>query len=149
MKKFTIVCDSREKPNHRWNLEQFNDDCFDQIVVDKLDTGDYTIGQLRNLMAIERKKSPSEVAGNISEKRFADCINRMAKLKYKFIILEFSIDDVLKYPVGSNIPRRVWSKIKVGSSHILGFLTHLSVKHGIHVIWAGDRDNAALVALKI
>jgi ERCC4-type nuclease len=78
---FTIIIDTREQ--HPW--------AFDNHVTAKrkLDTGDYSIEGLEDLLCIERKKSASEFANNIVESRFKDLIFRMSNIKYSFLLLEF------------------------------------------------------------
>jgi hypothetical protein len=131
---FNIVVDTREqKP---WAFAECN------TVHKKLDTGDYSIEGLENFLCIERKNSVSEIANNISEQRFRDEIERMSNYLYKFILLEFSLQDVLDYPKGSNVPPKMWSKIKIRPLYILKFLTELQIKDNIHVIFC-DRPAAA------
>ena len=35
----------------------------------------------------------------------------MSEFKYKFLILEFSVEDILSFPVGSDIPKKSWNKL--------------------------------------
>lgn len=138
---FNIIVDTREqKP---WTFASCN------TVKKKLDTGDYSIEGLENLLCIERKNSVSEIANNISEPRFKEELDRMGQYLYKFIILEFSLQDVLNYPRGSNVPPRIWSKIKIRPPYILKFLTELQTKHNIHVLFCDNPTAAAEMAFSI
>ncbi len=65
---FNIIVDTREQ--QPWNFKTYG------TVSQKLDTGDYSIEGLENLVAIERKKSVNEFATNITEKRFKDWVER-------------------------------------------------------------------------
>ena len=138
---FTIIIDTREQ--QPWEFSE----CA--TAKQKLDTGDYAIQGLESILCIERKKSVSEIANNITESRFKDVLNRMQTYQHKFILLEFDLDDVLQYPVGSNVPRKMWDKIKIKPPYILKFLTELQTIHNIHVVFCGDPDNAQTMAFSI
>lgn len=131
---FNVIIDTREQIP--WEFEQFSSASH------KLDTGDYSIEGLENIFAIERKKTVSEIAQNLSESRFKDVLERLSKLKYKYMLCEFSIDDILKYPVGSNIPKSKWQYLKITSQYILKKLTEIQVQYDIHIIFCGDRHSA-------
>lgn len=138
---FNIIIDTREqKP---WAFAECN------TIRKKLDTGDYSIEGLEHILCIERKNSVSEIANNISESRFKDELNRMQNYLYKFILLEFSLDDVLQYPKGSNLPPRVWSKIKIRPAYILKFLTELQIYHDIHILFCDNPESAEQMAFSI
>ena len=100
-------------------------------------------------MCIERKKSVSEIATNITEKRFKDVIARITTYKYPFILLEFDMDDVLQYPIGSNVPKKMWDKLKITPGFILKHLTELQVYFNIKVLFCGSASNAEKMAIAI
>jgi ERCC4-type nuclease len=135
---FKIIIDTREQ--QPWS--------FDHCVTanHKLDTGDYSIEGYENLLCIERKKSVSEIANNITEKRFKDVINRMSSYKYSFFIFEFDLEDVLNYPIGSNVPKRMWDKIKISPSFILKNLLEYQLLYNIKILFCGDASNATKIA---
>lgn len=135
---FTIIVDTREQ--QPWSFEHY------AVANKKLDTGDYSIEGLENILVIERKKSVSEFANNITESRFKDVVQRLSNIKYAFLLLEFELDDVLIYPVGSNVPKRMWDKIKISPSFIIKHLLELQLYHNIKVVFCGDPDNAAKMA---
>ena len=143
--KFSIIQDTREQ----LPLIFPADECYSEIIVAKLDTGDYAINGLQNLIAIDRKASVSELATNVFEKRFKDVIQRMSEAKYKYFIFEFDLNQVMQYPIGSNIPKRLWDKIRVNNNFLLSFIAQVQVQHGIHVLFCGDATNAAAMTLKI
>ena len=138
---FTIVVDTREQ--HPW--------VFDQHVVanEKLDTGDYSIKGLEDILCIERKNGIAELANNITEKRFQDVIDRMSKYKHAYILIECNYDQLMNYPIGSTIPKKLWSKIKISPGYILKFINKLSIEHNIHVIFCGCPSWAEKTALSI
>jgi hypothetical protein len=138
---FTIIIDTREQTP--WDFENY------VTANRKLDTGDYSIDGLENIFTIERKRSVSEIANNISEKRFDDVLNRLQVYQHKFILLEFTLNNVLDYPVGSTVPKKLWHNLKITGKYILKYLTEINIKYGIHTIYCGNRDNAEEVALCI
>ena len=135
---FTIIVDTREQ--QPWS--------FDHYVKanKKLDTGDYSIEGLEHVLAIERKKSVCEFANNITESRFKDVVKRLSEIKHSFILLEFDLEDILIYPVGSSLPRRLWDKIKISPSFIMKHILELQLYHNIKVVFCGDSDNAEKMA---
>jgi len=138
---FNIIVDTREqKP---WAFASCN------TIKKKLDTGDYSIEGLENVLCIERKNSVSEIANNICEDRFKDEIKRMSNYFYKFILLEFNLQDVLNYPRGSSVPSRLWNKIKIRPPYIIKFLTELQTIHNIHVLFCDNPIAAEEMAFSI
>jgi ERCC4-type nuclease len=139
--EFTIIVDTREqKP---W--------CFEHHATanHKLDTGDYSIQGLENILAIERKRNVAEFANNITEKRFKDVIERLSKMPHSFILFEFDFNKVMTYPIGSEIPKKLWDKIKITPAYILRNIIELQVDHNINIIFCGDSSNAEIIALSI
>jgi ERCC4-type nuclease len=135
---FTIIIDTREQ--QPWSFEHY------AKANKKLDTGDYSIEGLEQIIAIERKKSVSEFANNITESRFKDVVSRLSSIKHSFLLLEFDLEDVLIYPVGSNVPKKMWDKIKISPSFIIKHLLELQIYHNIKVLFCGDSDNAEKMA---
>lgn len=138
---FTIIIDTREQ--HPWEFP-------DHAVANrKLDTGDYSIEGLENILCIERKNGIAEIANNITEKRFKDVIERMSKYKHAYMLIECDYDQMMHYPIGSDVPKRAWSKIKISPAFILKYLIELTVYHNIHVIFCGCPSWAEKTALSI
>jgi len=135
---FTIIVDTREQ--QPWGFSHF------ATAHKKLDTGDYSIDGLQHLLAIERKKSVSEFANNIVESRFKDVIMRLSQLKYSFLLLEFDLEDIMIYPIGSTVPKRMWDKIKISPAFLLKNILELQIKHNIIVYFCGDSTNAEKMA---
>lgn len=139
--EFTIIIDTREqKP---WSFEHH------AKANHKLDTGDYSIEGLENIVAIERKRNVAEFANNITEKRFVDVVERLSKIPYSFILFEFNMDQVMSYPIGSDIPKRLWDKIRISPSFLLKHIVDLQVNHNIKIVFCGNSENAEKVALSI
>jgi len=138
---FTIIVDTREQLPWEFGAHTTSRE--------KLDTGDYSIQGLEHLLTIERKQSVSEVANNITEKRFPAFLDRMSGIPHKFMLFEFDLDDVYNFPVGSDIPKRLWEKLRVSNNYILKMIMSFHVKYGIHTIFCGDSDNAEKMAVRI
>ena len=139
--KFKVIIDTREQ--QPWE--------FERTVAEhrKLDTGDYSIEGYENILCIERKKSVSEIANNITESRFKDVIKRMNSYKYSFIILEFSLNDIYRYPIGSNVHKHMWSKIKISYGFIIKNLLELQLNNNIKILFCDNANNATKMALSL
>jgi ERCC4-type nuclease len=135
---FTIVIDTREQ--QPWSFDNYT------VANRKLDTGDYSVEGLEHLLCIERKKSISEFANNIVESRFKDVVMRMSQLKYSFLLLEFDFKDVLIYPIGSTVPKKMWNKIKISPAFLIKNLLDLELFHNIKVMYCGNSPNAEKMA---
>ena len=135
---FTVIIDTREqKP---WAFSNYT------VANRKLDTGDYSIEGLEHILCIERKQSSSEFANNIVESRFKDVIERMSGMKYSFLLLEFDLEDLLIYPKGSTVPRRMWDKIKITPAFLIKNIIELQLNHNIVVYFCGNSINAEKLA---
>ncbi len=141
---FNAIIDTREK--EPWKLTAST---IDEVISRKLDTGDYSIEGYEDKLCIERKRSVSELAANVSQIRFKYELERMIKIPYRFLVLEFSVQDILDYPVCSGIPQSRWKKLKVKGDYILLCLSQFQVKYGIHVVFAGNASNGAYLCTNI
>jgi hypothetical protein len=135
---FTIIIDTREQ--QPWNFNDYTK------AHKKLDTGDYSIEGLEHILTIERKKSSSEFATNIVESRFKDVVMRLSQFKYSFLLLEFNLEDLLIYPEGSTVPKRMWDKVKITPSFLIKNILELQLNHNIKVIFCGSASNAEKIA---
>jgi ERCC4-type nuclease len=138
---FTIIVDTREQ--QPWHFSEF------ATAKRKLDTGDYSIEGFEDILCIERKKSIAEIANNITEKRFKNFIARMSQYKHAYMLIECNYDQMMHYPIGSDIPKKTWSKIKISPLFILKYLTEISILHNIHVMFCGSASWAEKTALSI
>lgn len=131
---FTIIVDTREQIP--WEFG------YHETAKKKLDTGDYSIEGFENILAIERKKSVSEIATNLSESRFKDVLLRLSKIKHPYMVFEFSLDDVYNFPVGSDIPKRMWDKLKISGNYIIKRLVEIQLEYNIQIVFCDDPSNA-------
>jgi hypothetical protein len=135
---FTIIVDTREQ--QPWSFEHH------VTAHRKLDTGDYSIEGLESIVAIERKKSVNEIANNIVESRFKDVISRLSQIKYPFILMEFDINHILNYPIGSNLPKKMWDKVKISPAFLMKNILDWQIKHNIKALFCGSPSDAEQTA---
>lgn len=124
---FTIVQDSREQSPWKFPPEQV-------VTVGTLQTGDYSIEGLTDLVTVERKSVP-DLVGCIGKgrERFERELHRMRGYRFACVIVEGSLR---KLSGGS------W-RGKITPTQLLGSVASWRVKHGIHFIYA---DNAELAS---
>ncbi len=146
---YTVLIDTREQTP--WDFSKYHTHSC------KLDTGDYSIvkgkllekytdDKLEHYLCIERKKGAEELAANFVSDRFKNCIERIKQFKHKFMVVECPYESIMRFPYGSSIPRRKWRYMKIRGPFLMSCLASLSVDHGIHVIMAGNADNANRIA---
>lgn len=93
---YTVIKDTREKEGHGWVFEKHHANkkpprC-DGTIVQKLNTGDYSLVGYEDVLAIERKNSFSELWGNFGEKdRIEDVMGRLCQIKNAYILIESCI----------------------------------------------------------
>lgn len=135
---YTIIVDTREQ--RPWSF------AHRATSKTKLDTGDYSIAGMEDIIAIERKQSVNEIATNIVETRFVNVLKRLSSIKYGFILLEFDLEDIFRYPIGSNMPKHLWEKSRIKPQFIMKHVLEWQMKYNIHVLFCGDADNAEKTA---
>lgn len=114
---YTVVRDTREKPGEGWSWRKsVYCDC---TITEKLDSGDYSLKGYEHMLAIERKGSIAEWAQNINQERFIRELARLEDITYSFILLEFTMTDIMNYPIGSTIPKYLWKSLKFRGSYVL------------------------------
>jgi len=138
---FTIIVDTREQTP--WELNDF------VTAKLKLDVGDYSVRGLESIFCIERKRNVSEFAHNITESRYEDFVARLSSIKHSFLLLEFTLEDVMKYPIGSTVPKYLWGKIKISPSFIIKHIIELQLYHKIPVWFCGNSHHAQKIAAQI
>lgn len=138
--KYEVIRDTREQKNQGWFFEP-GPSCTG-TVIQKLDTGDYTLQGYEDIVAIERKRSTSELATNLNEARFVRELERLEAFQLPFIVCEFTLDDVFAFPENSGIPREKWSELKVTPQFLLRRINELVVKYKTRFIFAGNTEHA-------
>ena len=144
---FTVIKDTREQEGYHFSKY---DKC-EGMVERKLDTGDYSIEGLEEKICVERKASPEELATNLGQKKhaFMNEIERMKPFPHKFIILEFSLQDLVDFPEGSRIPESQKAKVKISGKYMLKMLMEFQIKDNIHVVFCGNKYNAFLTLMSL
>lgn len=136
-KKYTVIQDTREKERfNKWHFP-VSSSC-NGTRVDTLKTGDYTLEGYEEIFTLERKGKLSEFATNVNEARFWKELERMEAFKYPFLLLEFELSDILKWPHGAGIPFNKIKDIKTTPAYILMKLNEILVKYKVKVIFAGS-----------
>lgn len=140
-----IVVDSREQMP--WDFSFFDYETIEK----KLDTGDYSIDGTDKLIAIERKRSSGEIAVNLGlkKKAFDAEMERMSDFRFKYLVFEFSINDLLAFPRQSGIPQNLLSKIKMNAKYMIKCLEEYQNKYDIEVLYCNNRDEACETALSL
>lgn len=147
MSKYTVIKDTREQDG--WFFAPY-DKC-EGMEIGTMHTGDYTLKGYEDVVCVERKASVSEIAMNLGRKKkpFQEEIERMKDFHFSFLILEFSMDNVLKYPEGSKVPRAARSKVKVTGKYLLKCLMEFEIWYNTKIIFCGNKQNAFLVTNSI
>lgn len=133
-KKHTILVDTREKPNFAWTFSP-SAWCAGSVSR-KLDQGDYAVEGLEDQVVVERKNTPSELAGNLTDPRFDRELDRLSeKVTYPIVVCEFTHAALEAYPEGSDIPFARRRFVKVKGPFLLRLLTEHMLAHP-KVHWA-------------
>ena len=144
---YTIIQDSREK--NGWTFASY-EKCK-ELKTRTLCTGDYTARGLEKYLAIERKASTGELNLNLGKKRkaFEAEMKRLSKFRFKYIICEFSIEDLMKFPENSGIPKKQWQFTRMNGKFMLKKLYEYQDRYDIPTIFCGDRLAAEERAIRI
>lgn len=135
--KFQVIRDTREQEKGDGWWFPATDRC-EGTVVETLKTGDYTLAGLpANYFVIERKSGIAEVAGNITEQRFKRELERLEEFQFPFLIIEATLEDVVRFPEGSGIPESKWPDLRVSAQFILKVLTEYHLRYKTRIIMAG------------
>jgi len=137
MKKYTVIRDTREHNDKGWLFAK-SSRCEGTETV-KLDTGDYSVVGMEESFCIERKGSVTEFARNVTENRFERELERLESFDYPFIILEFSMADILDYPKNSGIPYSKRKQLRFRGPFILKRLIEFQMKYKTKILICGSR----------
>ena len=145
--KYVILKDTREK--NGWNFE-FSERCL-AVANWGLKTGDYTARGLEKELVIERKASTGELAMNLGKKRkaFEAEIERMSNFRWRYVLCEFSIDDLMNFPVNSGIPEKQLQFVRMNGKFMWKKLCEYQEQHGVQVIFCDNKQNAEDRAIMI
>ena len=122
--------------------EQLPYEFSDAVTVQRatLNAGDYSVAGLTANVAIERK-SADDFVGSITtgRERFWECCDRLSRLDFACIVVECSIDYILKG----------YYRSKARPQSVIGSALAIHVDFGVPVIWAGNRDNACNITERL
>jgi hypothetical protein len=104
---------------------------------------------MKDLIFIERKASPAELAKNIFEKRFERLLENIKDIKYRYIVCEFSIDKLLSFPYGNGLPSYAVNKIRVKGALLLSKLQKYEIDYGVHVVFCSNQIYAQQYILSL
>ncbi len=117
-------------------------DC--ETTIATLKTGDYTLQGYEEVIAIERKKSTSELATNLGKykDRFEREMERLSKFDHKYIVCEFTESDLLQFPLNSSIPKRIIKYIRMNGKFMRKQLYKYEEDYGVSVIFCDGKEEA-------
>lgn len=129
-----IIQDTREKTP--WTFSY-------ACEVGTLSTGDYTIKGMEHLVRIERKASVEEISNNLGREfdRFEREMTRMLDYKYRYVICEFPLADLIDYPNSCRL-RSVREKAVISGKFLLKRLNELQIDYGINFVFCDDKRYA-------
>lgn len=144
---FTVIRDTREQNGYEFSAF----DTCSGMVEQKLDTGDYTILGLEDKVCIERKGCIEELATNLGQKKYAFLreIERMKNFPHKFLVLEFSAEDLIRFPNETRIPIKNKAALKITGKYMLKCLAEFALYDNVHILFCGNRTNAFLITTSI
>jgi|TARA_E500000331_G_C16755249_1_gene497095 DNA excision repair protein ERCC-4 len=144
---YKVIKDTREQDG--WTFTEY-DKC-EGMEVGTLHTGDYTMKGFDDVVCIERKACASEIAMNLGKKKgaFNAEMERMKDYPFSFLVCEFDMEDVLKYPIGSRVPNKLRSQVKVTGKYLLKCLIEFQIWYDTKILFCGDKQNAFLVCNSI
>lgn len=148
--KYTVIRDTREQPGQGWFFQP-QKSCIGTIIK-TLATGDYTIEGYEKILTIERKGTLAEFAGNLTQSRFERELIRMKSIPCPFVVLEFSMDDLYRWPRGAGLPKNLMATIKTSPHFLAKKFLELQLKYPyVHFIFAGmhGKDIASSIFKRI
>jgi hypothetical protein len=166
--KYTVIQDTREQEG--WFFTPY--DRCDGMEIGTLQTGDYTLKGYEEVVCVERKASPSEIANNLGKKKqaFYNEIERMRDFPFRYIILEFSASDLINYPLSllDENDRETWEKYRLGEcplpsykrfqvvkqtkitgKYLLKALLEIGIKYEVQILFADNKKNAFTICNSI
>jgi len=144
---FTVIKDTREQDGYYFSS-------FDKcsgMIEQKLDTGDYTIQGFEDKVCVERKGCVEELAVNLGQKKhaFLNEIERMKDFPHKFLVLEFSLEDLLKFPDETRIPVKNKAALKITGKYMIKCLMEFALHNNVQILFCGNKYNAFLAVTSI
>lgn len=142
---YTVIRDTREQEGYGWVFPKDEKTRCEGTIDHCLPTADYSLLGYEDIFIIERKHSTGELANNLFQDRFEDELTRMEYFEHRFIICEFTLQDVFDFPARSGIPRNRWNKdaereypgLKMTPALYIKRLNEVLVQHRVPILFAG------------
>lgn len=115
---YIVIKDTREQAG--WD--------FPNMEVGTLSTGDYSLRGYEDIFIVERKGSTGEFSHNLTEKRFERELERLNKIDFPFVVLEFDFEDLVLFPHNSGIPRYKWPHVRLSPKFLVRRLNELQIQ---------------------
>jgi len=131
--QYTVCRDSREQQGWTFSGNVY---CAGTLIKG-LKTGDYSLLGLEETFSIERKRNTAEFAQNIIQKRFENEMKRMETIPHSYLILEFTLNDLMKWPLNSGLPPYIQSKTKISKKFLLSRFMDFQTQYNTKIILAG------------
>lgn len=139
--RFTVIRDTREKPNHGWWFPREDDRKNKKFKVEEtieatLDAGDYSIKGYEDIIRIERKMGLRELFANYTpayhKDRFIKEMEKLRHVKHKYLIIETSLSNDL---ISMSIPQY---RTGLPGSRLIDWVIELEHEYNIIPIFAGE-----------
>lgn len=142
-----IVQDSREKTP--WNFISYNW-CKGQVI-EKMSAGDYSLSGYKDLVCIERKRTVNELANNLGKKyeQFKSEMEKIIQYRFRYVVCEFTEQQLLIYPKGSNLPKNILSRLKISGKFLHKRVNEIQDNYGVEFIFCADRHEAKDKAMEL
>lgn len=113
-----------------------------------LKTGDYSLAGWEDRFCIERKGSSSELSQNVFQPRFERELGRMDEFAHAYLFLEFTADQVCRFPEDSGIPHSRWKSLRVTPQLFLKRIHEIQLDHPALRVWfVGNRGREVASSL--
>jgi glucosamine 6-phosphate synthetase-like amidotransferase/phosphosugar isomerase protein len=73
----------------------------------------------------------------------------MEPFPHKFIVLEFSLEDLIKFPEETRIPVKNKASLKITGKYMLKCLVEFQLYNNVQILFCGDKYNAFLAVSSI
>jgi hypothetical protein len=141
---YRVLRDSREQLG--WLFPE-SEACSGTEVV-TLETGDYTLAGHEHRFAIERKGSMGEFSANLWQPRFENELTRLDQFDHAYLLLEFTMEEIISFPQGSGIPQHKWRFLRPTPQALLKRFHEMCLAHPkLNVLFVGHRGREVASSL--
>ena len=146
MTKYRVIKDTREKRGWYFRADG---ECLGYIE-HKLNTGDYSVEGYEDKISIERKGSIDEFANNVKQPRFFRELERLNKIEHAYLVLEFGMFDLLKYPETSKLNPKQKALLRINAGYLFKQLMKIYNDYpNIKIVFCGGKIHAFLFTQKL